>query len=1075
MNDTPSHFESSSDRWATVMYRNPRLLLLAVCLILVAGLSSFHTLPRLEDPTLQQRFALVKTRFPGADAARVETQVTDPIEEKLREVEEIKNVKSTSSAEISIIEVELHDEVRHVDEVWSRIRDKLGDIKPMLPESARGPVFEDVDTRGYAMIVGLVWEQDGPSNFAILGRHAEELEDVLLCLPGTEDVRKFGAPREEITVEIERSQVVALGLDPERISEQIAGSDAKVSAGQLHSAADDLLVEVLSELDSLDRIRQMPIRIGDGGRFVRLGEIATISKGVARPRADEVLLDGHTSVALAVYVLPNHRVDHWSDFAQATLESYAEGLPEGVRLQVIFDQSRYTRSRLDSLLGNLLLGGFAVVCVVLVMMGWKSAVAVGSALPLSALMVFAGMRCLKIPIHQMSVTGLIIALGLLIDNAIVIVDEVRNSLNAGIKPLRAIGGSVRHLAIPLFGSTLTTALAFMPIALMDGPAGEFVYAIASSVILALCSSLLLSLTVIPALMVYLNGSSKPQPVRAWWRDGFSCPGWKTAYRRTLKYVFHRPVIGLVLAATLPFVGFFGATQLSEQFFPPAERDQFQIEFDLPPQTSIEETRAVVQAARELMLADDAVEAVHWFLGENAPSFYYNMLNSRDDAPFFAQALVQLKTAEDAPNVIRRLQTLLDERFPQGRTLARQLQQGPPFESPVELRLYGPDLDRLRALGESVRAVLADTPDVLHTRAELGVVLPKLGLVIDEDAARLAGLDHASIARQFQVSLEGTLGGTLTEGTEDLPIRVRLTDGERGDLEKLLSLDLAAGTTGSPTGANSPPIPVSAVAHVRLLPEAGAILRRNGRRVNNVQAFVTTGVLPATVLASFRRRLAEAQIEFPAGYSFEYGGETEERAKSVGNLMGSVGVLGVLMAATLVLSFGSFRLAALIAVVAVLSVGLGAGALWLFGYPFGFMAIVAIMGLVGVAVNDSIVVLAGIRGDSRATTGDPDAVAEVVVRATRHVLATTVTTVAGFTPLMVDGGGFWPPVATAIAGGVVGSTLLALYFVPSAYVMLNPQAAQPQNLDEILSTVAVDDTFVLVTQPSLATETATNFG
>jgi multidrug efflux pump subunit AcrB len=336
------------------------------------------------------------------------------------------------------------------------------------------------------------------------------------------------------------------------------------------------------------------------------------------------------------------------------------------------------------------------------------------------------------------------------------------------------------------------------------------------------------------------------------------------------------------------------------------------------------------------------------------------------------------------------------------------------------------------LGDELRLHLSEVPDVVHTKAELSEPLPKLSIAVDEEDARLAGLDHTAIARQLDASLEGVVGGSVLEATEELPVRVRLSNKYRGDLAEIASLDLLSEAT---TLGNPRHLPLSAVADVEVTPEISVLPRFQGRRMNEVQGFIVAGVLPSDVLAGLKRRLSESGFALPPGYSMEFGGEAAKRDDAVGNLMASVGVLAVLMVATLVLALGSFRMAGIIGTVAVLSAGLSLGALWLFGYPFGFMAIVGTMGLMGVAINDAIVVLTAIRGDERARDGHPDAVAEVVLRSTRHVVATTLTTVAGFLPLILGGGGFWPPLAVAIAGGVGGATLLGLYFGPAAYVLV----------------------------------------
>jgi multidrug efflux pump subunit AcrB len=351
---------------------------------------------------------------------------------------------------------------------------------------------------------------------------------------------------------------------------------------------------------------------------------------------------------------------------------------------------------------------------------------------------------------------------------------------------------------------------------------------------------------------------------------------------------------------------------------------------------------------------------------------------------------------------------------------------------VEVRLYGPDLDRLAELGESMRALLAEIPEVTHTRSDLSDTLQKVELDVDEEQARLAGLDHSAIARQMEASLDGVVGGSILEETEELPVRVRLANADRGRADRAASLDLLSGTAGA--GGAPAFLPADALAEFRPVWARATIPHFNGVRMNEVQAYVQAGVLPDQALEAFQRRLAESGFEMPPGYRMEFGGEASKRDDAVGNLFSSVGILIVLMIATLVLSFGSFRMTGIIGGVAVLAVGLGLGSLWLFGYPFGFMAIIGTMGLIGVAINDSIVVLAALREDERARIGDVDGIVEVVNHATRHVLSTTMTTVAGFLPLILAGGQFWPPLAVAISGGVAGATAIALLSVPAAYRM-----------------------------------------
>ena len=564
----------------SLFYRHSRLLILTICLILAWGLSSWQILPRMEDPEPSQWTTYITTRLPVASASRVESLVTDVIEQELLEIDEIKTLESSSRVGNSTVSIRLKDRVKNHDEVWSRVRDRLTDVRAKLPTETLEPEYIEATTAN-TLIAALTWNLESPVKYAILRRWAQELEDELRNLSGTEQVELFGAPTEEIVVEINPAQLAPLGLTPQQLSQQIRLSDAKVAAGQLRSN-NNLLLEVQTQLDQLERIRQIPLRAAnETGQLARLGDIALVEKGIREPASQLALIDNQPAIALAVLMEPNQRIDQWSKTARQTLDKFRARLPLGIDLKLIFDQSRYVNNRLNNLFKNLLLGALCVVGSTVFMMGWKSGLVVGSSLPLSVLMVFGGMRVLEIPLHQMSVTGLVIALGLLIDNAIIVVDEIQNRLQQGCKPPQAISQGICYLAIPLSASILTTVLTFMPIALLPGGAGELVGSIGISVILALFSSLFVSLTIVPALIGRIKKTEaiKKQPKgqrqyfpfflspRNWWTRGFSNSRLTSSYRQILSSILVRPIVGIALTLIWPLTGFLSASTLPEQFFP----------------------------------------------------------------------------------------------------------------------------------------------------------------------------------------------------------------------------------------------------------------------------------------------------------------------------------------------------------------------------------------------------------------------------------------------------------------------------------------------------------------------------
>jgi multidrug efflux pump subunit AcrB len=1019
---------------SNLFFRTPRLTALCLGLIIVAGLTAFMSLPRQEDPALSRRNGVITAFYPGAGAERVESMVTMKIENELQQLYEIKNIESTSRTGVSVLSIELADRYTEadVDEIWSKVRDRLGDASSQLPPGALPPELSEKTTLAATMITALVWELDDSPQLDILTRLADELDQRFRNLPGTRETEIYGGAREEIRVTVDSQMLASLGLTPARVSSAIARADSKVAAGQLRHRNNDILIEVAGALDSVERIRRVPLIESPDGRVVHVRDIARVEKTVQDPPSSLALISGQRGVAVAATMQTNRRVDTWAGHAKQMLAEFETEIPRGIRVQTIFDQSLYTDERLSNLASNLLLGSAIVVGILFFMMGARSALVVGLALPLTIALVLAQLNFFGIPLHQTSVTGLIVALGLLIDNAIVVVDDYRALLREGQKPALAIARTIRHLFVPLAASTLTTALSFLPIALMPGPGGEFVGPIAIGVILSVSTSFAIAMTLIPALAGYVMKSEAPSASRSWWRDGWSNDRLTAIYRRTLGITLRKPIVGVAISIALPLAGFAVSRGMTEQFFPPNDRNQFQLQLDLPSQTSIEETERNVQRARAILHEHEEVVESQWFMGEAAPRVFYNMMSNQDGVSSYAGAYVTTRSPDATERLLPVLQREISDAFPNARVLALPFEQGPPFAAPIEVRVTGPDLEVLRRMGEDLRSVMTQTDAVTYTSATLSGGRPKLSLVADADEARIAGLDLVDIAEQLETSLEGVSGGSVIEASEEIPVRVRVEGGLRSQLNEIVSTELIPTATPRRSGALMG-VPLKALGHMELVPDVAGIPRRNGERTNTVQGYLVPYTLIATSLQDFRSRLDESGFELPAGYRISFGGESEQRGEAVSNLMVYALPLLVIMLGTIILSFNSFRFAGIIVTVGGLSVGLALLGVWAFGHPMGFLAVVGIMGLVGLAINGAIVVLSALRADEAAMSGDLEATQAVVVAATRHILGTTLTTVGGFLPLILFGGRFWPPMATAIAGGVGGSAILSLFLVPSLFV------------------------------------------
>lgn len=1073
MNNPSSAHQHPVGRLAAKFYRDRRLIVLTLLLAVASGISSLWVLPRMEDPLLTQRAAQIITPFPGADASRVEALVTEKIEQQMLDIPEIKRMRSQSRAGSSFISIELRDEVIDPDPVWSAIRGKLEDSISQLPDGALRPHFDELDISAYAWIGALVWEREDLISNGVVRRLARELKDELYALAGTKKVDLFGDPGEQILVEIDPDRAAAAGIPASLIARQLTRGDVKSSSGILRSARTEMVVELANQFRSLEDILNITLSTAAAGQTLHLSDVATVRRTTPEPVETKAIIDGRPGIVISALLRPEFRIDQWAAEAQRKIDLFQRRLPAGIGLNVIMQQQRYVDERMQSLSKNLFLGVSAVALVTFLFLGWRSSLLVTATLPVAALMVVAGMRFLGIPIHQMSITGLIIAMGLLIDNAIIAADEIDISLRRGLAPADAVLDMVSRLFAPLLASTVTTALAFAPIALMEGPAGEFVGSIALTVMLAIFSSLLLALTVLPASAALLHRDLRPLATpkksivhRSGWlatllEHGLRMRGLELVYAKMVGWLVSHAWLGVAVGCVLPMAGFLAATQLNEQFFPPADRDQFHVELELSPGTSLARTEQIAREVDRVLMDEQRIQHTAWFVGESAPPFYYNIIARRKNSPNYAQAIVTLDNNARPLELIRSLQKRLDEQFPESRLLVRQLEQGPPFDAPVEVRLFGNDLERLKELGEELRVLATQLPDLLHARTALSDIRPVATVSVDARQADWSGLSEADVGEQLFARLEGLPAGSIIEQVEEIPVRVRMAGAQEQSLEQLeaagLFVALPPASTAPNTAASLPSsqpqpgagssglqspqtIPVRSVATIALNPQRAVITRYNGRRMNDVQSFITAGMLPSKVLHEFEERIAASDFELPPGYSLEQGGEASERDAAVGRLLANVSVLAVGMVAALVLALASFRLTLLIGLVATLSIGLGMGALWLFDYPFGFMAIIGTMGLVGIAINDSIVVVAALSDDPQARLGDAQAITRRVLEVTRHVLATTATTVVGFLPLVLGGGDFWPPLAVCIGAGVTGATLISLTLVPAAFRLLSLRRA-----------------------------------
>lgn len=1002
------------------LIENNRLSSLIIGLLLVAGFGALHSLPRLEDPHVVNRFATVITHFPGASSKRVEVLVTEVLENNLKKLEEVQLITSISRPGISVISLELKGQVTETDNTWAKARNLIVDSQHFLPEAARNTRLDDQINYANTLILALTWQDSNKSNLDVLNRYAKDLENQLRLLAGTDFTSLSGEPTEEILVKLDAYQINQLGLSSQQIAIIIQQADSKISAGEMSNDHFKAQIELSGEIDSLTRIGQIPIKITTDGQIIRVDDIASINRQIKTPQDVIAMINGQLGIMISARMHEDTRVDLWLAQVNNLLADYQLTLPSNLKLEWLFEQNSYTSQRLSELVESLLIGFVLIILVLMVTLGIRSAFIVALSLPLTILFTLACMKLIGLPIHQMSITGLVVALGIMVDNAIVITDAINQKRQMGMSVYRAVKESVSHFWLPLAGSTLTTMLAFAPIAMMPGPTGEFVGGMAISVMFTLLGSYLISHTLIAGLAGRYNAKNTGK--QGWLQTGIKLPKLNDYFKATLTYALMTPLKSALLIGIFPIFGFYAVSQMTEQFFPPSDRDMFYIEVYFPPQNSIDSSLKQIKHINHDLAKESDILRVDWVIGESFPSFYYNLVAKNQGMPNYAQAMVKVTDYVAANKLIPTLQNKLTKHHKNAQVIVRKLEQGPPFNAPIELRIYGTDFDTLSLIGDEVRALLSENSSVVQTRASLTFGAPTIWFDIDEVAALKSGLTLTNIATQIKMATMGLTGGSLLEQTDNIPIRIMLDQQFTDQQSKISQLNLIS--------AKGTGIPLLAISEKKIKPSFDVITRRNGLRINQIEAYLKADVLPANVLQQIKPEISK--LALPAGYRIEFGGENAKRDKAIGDLLSPILLLLSLLITILVLTFNSYRLTGIIILSAIQSAGLGLLVVYTYGYPFGFTTIVGLMGLMGLAINAAIVILVELKQNPDSNI---DSVVTIVSRCSRHISSTTITTVVGFLPLIIAGGGFWPPFSLVIAGGTILTSMLSLIWVPVMYRLL----------------------------------------
>jgi multidrug efflux pump subunit AcrB/outer membrane protein TolC len=973
-----------------------RLVASLCALLLMMGLAAWSTMPRQEDPSFVPRFGTVVVPFPGADTLRVERLVLQPLADELATVDTLRQVDATARPGVAVLQLRLHDEVYDTEPAWDDVRRALADAA--LPAEA-GPVRFDDDIGDPASVVLLV---TGSADPLALRDGARQLELALRGVPGVSRVEWVADPGAEVRVTIDDGRARRMGLEPARLAALLQGRNQTLPGGTLSRDGRTVVLRPHTELHSVDELRATPVML-PGGAAVPLGELADVRLAPAEPAPARLLHDGQLAVGMSVVPQMPRDLVAFGDEVRAAVQG-VDLAPLSV--EVFADQPAQVADRLADLGGSLAMGVAIVAGVLFVVMGPRLGAVVSSVVPLVALSTMGVYAAGGGVLHQISVAALVLALGLLVDNAIVVAEAVQQGLDRGLSPDEAARDAVRQLATPLFTATGTTLAAFAPMLVSSGGTADFTRAIPVVVVLSLVLSYLAAVAVTPQMAAWLLRPSADQgsrlgPVAA--RIGL----WVTTRPRTVV----AGVAGLLLAtaALLPLV--------EQQFFPLSDQARVVLSVELPEGTHVERTSEVVSELTADLAAVPSVAHTTAFVGRGPPRFYYN-LNDVPSAPHAATVVLDVHPADDVPRVLQAARERA-RTTPEALVVAKRLQQGPPVGAPVELRLVGDDLDELADAARQAMELLRRAPGAVDVRTDLGVGVPQVAMAIDDVAAGRRGVGRADVALTLLGQTRGLSAGTFTNHWDDLPVAVRGSDGEALEPGQLDGLSVGG-------------VPLGQLAHGELTWAPASVRHRDGVRQVRVLAELHDGATFGAVQRWAHPRLEALDL---GTVRASWGGEAEGSGEANAALLGALPVGLGLLVFFLLVEFDSLRRAGLVLLTVPLAgVGVVPG-LALSGAPFGFMSLLGVIALTGIVVNNAIVLIDRIDRAREEGMGVGDAVADAVRVRLRPILLTTATTVSGMVPLALSGSSLWPPLAWAMISGLLASTVLTVAVVPALYVWL----------------------------------------
>ncbi|MEZ8291827.1 efflux RND transporter permease subunit [Vibrio sp. 10N.237.312.B06] len=984
-------------------------ILFFTALSVIAGLFSYFELGKLEDPSFTIKTAVVVTLYPGASAEEVEQQVTDTVETKLQEMATLNRLRSLSRPGMSMVFVDLKESLnsKALPQEWDLLRRKVSDMKLLLPSTAQISVVQDEFSEVYGMLFSIHSNDASPAE---LRRYAEELQRRIKTVDGIKKIELHGVQPRVVHIDIPDERLAQYGLSITQVWSQLNTQNMTFDAGKFSVGTERIRVQQSSEFSSLDDIKNLMIKGGVselGTSLIRLGDIADITMGYQEPMMTENRYNGVPAVTLAMSPVTGVNVVSLGDEINQIVNDFQTTLPLGVDIATVANQPEEVQKSIDNFVSNLLESVAIVFIVLSVFMGLKSATIVGSSLLLTILLTLIYMNMTSIDLHRVSLGTFILALGMLVDNAIVITDMMIVKINKGIDRTKAAIDSVKETATPLFGATVIAIMGASPVIFSKTDAAEF----ASSVFLIIASSLLLSWLVamtFTALMCWFFIKPTKQA------DNTKV----SLYRKSVNWTVDNPLKALSALVPLILVTALAIPNIAVNFIPQADRPILFLDYWLPNGAKVEQTSEDMKRIEQWLLEQPEVESISTYVGAGAPRFSVTIEPEPFD-PAYGQILINATNFPSLSPLIARGDKWLMEEFPNADPRFRSLKLATADKFSVEARFSGPDAEVLHGLSEQAKAIFAVHPDTKYVRDDWRQKSKVFEPVINQEKMRSAGINRADIAFAMKRASEGMPLGRMNLNDELVTIQLRGTESSIQSLETLPVRSLL--------GIHSVPLG-QVVDGFELSSEETMIWRRDRVKTITAQAGVGRYTTPAAVRNSIKDQI-EA-IHLPNGYSLEWGGEYYDEHKAVSDILKQLPKAILLMIIILVAMFNGFKQPVIIFTTLPLAATGATFSLLLLDKPFGFMALIGAVTLTGMSIKNGIVLMDQIELERKNGRSLSDAIKEATVNRTMAISMGALTTALGMIPLLSDL--LFDQMAATIIGGLAAATVLSLFVMPALY-------------------------------------------